>query len=398
MNQENQEKIVCPRCGSQVSINSRCCLQCGWLNPNDPANQQVNEFIERNKEPAYQVGSLQNIAYKDGQVTKSIGSKTGNRKVCFLINYLLYIFVIVLSFLIIFGNSYLDFSVIKNSTFPYIAFITSIIFLYVYSMELVFIKANKKWWYSLVPFYNLFVLCEIVFKKKWLGIILLIPVIGQLFFIVVLYKLATKFKYSGLLTILFPIIYIPLMGFGSRLYEDIHYADEDLTLEKDYKRKKIFFISILLFLLLSSGFIFWNNIIEIKSKTFKLKNYYYIIATKQIVNKTKQLAKENYLECSDYGYRKDRGIYYVEYGDIGTVAYIPFHTYADVISGYVIIDNRSGDSKYYISITDGNYGYPETLYEDVNIDSIVPYEELVSRSDINSCRNTKPKATVGGFK
>lgn len=397
MNQDNQVKIVCPRCGNQIDITSRCCLNCGWLNPNDPANQNMQQFVNKNETSVYQVGSGQSIVESKG-LTTSVVSNTGNKTLCFVINYLIYLLIIIASFIVILGNGVIDFYIVKNSLFPYVLFSTSVVFLYVYSLELIYMKCNRKWWYSLIPVFNLFVLTDIVYKKKWLGILLLIPIVGQIFLLVLLYKLATRFKYNGLLAIIFPIIYIPLMGFGSRLYEGINYVSEDKTLEKDYKRKKTFFVTIVVFLLLGGSFIFWNNIIEIKSHAFRLKNYYYVLATKQIVKKTEQLAKENYLECEGSSYKENSGIYYVEYADIGDVAYIPFHMYTDVIFGYVIIDNTSGESKYYVSLSDGTYGYPETLSDAVTIDTIVPYEKLERKTNVNICVNKKPKASVGGMK
>lgn len=392
------EKVFCPRCGNEMNGNSRYCTKCGYLNPNDPANQSMKKYIEADNSNLYQVGSGQTIIKEEGQITTSVASNTGNKKVCFIINYALYMLIIIGGFFITVGNANIDFNTIRNSLFSYIAFITSIVFLYVYSMELIFMKANKRWWYALIPFFNLFILSDIVFKKKWLGIILLIPVIGQLFFIVTLYKLATKFRCSGLFTILFPVIFIPIMGFGSRLYEGIHYADEDKTLENDYKRKRVFFVSIMIFTLIGGMLLYWSNINDIRVKTVKLKNYYYVYATKQIVKKTKQLANENYLVCDDYDYSKNYGVYYIEYADIGEVAYIPLHAYKDVISAYIIIDNTNGNSNYYISMSDGTLGYPETLYNNVNVDSVVSYKEITKRNNINICHNTKQKATVGGLK
>ena len=398
MNQDNEVKIVCPRCGNVINGNARCCLNCGWLNPNDPSNQNMQKFMEDERKKRYQVGSGQTIIQKDvNSITTSAVSNTGNKLLCFILNYLLYIVIIAFSFFIILGKSIISFESIKNSIFPYIVFVVSILFLYIYSLELIFMKCNKKWWYSLIPIFNLFVLADIVYKKKWLGIILLIPIVGQIFLLVIMYKIATNFKYSGLLAIIFPVIYIPLMGFGSRLYEGVSYVTEDLTLEKDYRRKKIFFFTLLFFLITGGGLVFWNNIIEIKSHAFRLKNYYYVLATKQIVDKTEQLAKENFLEC-DQNYKDTRGMYYVEYVDIGAVAYLPFYRYSDIIEGYVIIDNTSGSSKYYVSLSDGTYGFPETLSDDVTIDTVVPYEKIIKRNDINMCINTKPKVSVGGMK
>lgn len=399
MNQDNQVKMMCPRCGKEMNINARYCLQCGYLNPNDPANKNMQKFIapEEKKNTLYQVGSGQSIMQNNNsnQIVNSIASNTGNKVLCFLINYSIYMFIIIFSFFFILGSKTIDFNAVRNSLFPYVALVVSIIFLYVYPMELVFMKANKKWWYALIPFFNLFILSEIVYKKRWLGIILSLPIIGQLFLIVTFYKLAEKFKYSGLLTIIFPIVFIPLMGFGSRLYENTNYSSGEQTLEKDYKRKRLFFVSIMVFLILGGVLIFWNNIIDIKSKAFRLNNYYYVFASGLVVNKTKQIDKVNYFECDSYDYNENKGKYYIEYRDVSDFVYIPFHSYRDMLSAYVVVDNTSGSSKYYISLGDGTYGFPETLYEDVNADTIVPYESIPKRSDVNNCRIVAPKSTLG---
>ena len=49
-------------------------------------------------------------------------------------------------------------------------------------------------------------------------------------------------------------------------------------------------------------------------------------------------------------------------------------------------------------MSDGTLGYPETLYNNVNVDSVVSYKEITKRNNINICHNTKQKATVGGLK
>lgn len=386
MNEPNNNKIICPRCGNKMGINSRCCLKCGYLNPNVVENQNMKPYMTIKKDSSYQIGSGDTVVKQSGGITNSIASKTGNKKVCFIINFIVYIAIIVISFLLTVNTKIISFDSIKNSVFPYIVLIVSALSIYLYSIQLIFIKCNKRWWFSLIPIYNLFILSEILFKNKWLGFIYLVPVVGQIFFLVSLYELAEKFEYNGFFAVICPIIYIPLMGFGNRLYDGINYVSEESTLENDYKRKKVFFIILVLFTLLSGVLIFWNNIVEIKGKAFRLKNYYYVLATKQIVKKTESLAEEGYLACQEYDYSKDKGKYYIEYSDIGNIAYIPLHSYMDIIGGYVIIDNTSGNSKYYVSISDGTYGYPETLYEKVDIDTIVSYERIYERSDINYCR------------
>ncbi|MBR5370098.1 MAG: hypothetical protein IK137_02205 [Bacilli bacterium] len=394
MNQDNVVKIICPRCGSQMNSNSRYCLKCGYLNPNDPANQNMQKYISVNKEDSYSIGSGNTVIKKEHQITNSIASKTGNKLVCFVFNFLLYVICIVLSYLLLVDRSNFSLNNIMNSLFPYVSFLISIVFLYAYSMELIFIKSNNKWWYALIPFYNLCLLTDIVYKEKWLGIVLLIPVIGQIFLIITLYKLALKFKYSGILTILFPIIYIPLMGFGNRLFEDINYIAEDNTLEDDYRRKRVFFILLIAIMVFGAILMFWNNIVDIKSKALRIKNYYYVYVTNEVVSSTKKNIKDGFISCQKYKYKDDRGIYYIEYPDVGDYVYVPLHYYNDVISAYIIIDNNSGNSKYYVSMSDGTFGFPETLYEEISVDKIVPYNELTKRNDINTCVVGSPKITI----
>lgn len=400
MNQDNM-KIYCPRCGSEMNSNSRYCMKCGYLNANNEANQNMQQYIPKQEVNSYQIGSGQNInqpvVSNNNQIVNSIATDTGNKLICFLVNYFIYLLVLGISFFTSFNKITISLDTLKNSTFIYVAFISSIVFLFIYSMQLIFMKCNKRWWAALVPVYNFMILTEIVFNKKWLGLLLLIPGVGQVFLLVIFYIMGTKFKFNGLLTMLFPIIFIPIMGFGSRFYEGRNYVNEERDLEKDYKRKKIFFITILIFLVLSFVVIFWANIIDVKNKARRITNYYYVFATHQVVKKAKQLGEENYLVCDDYEYSSDSGIYYVELRDMGKVAYLPFYYMREVIGGYVIIDNSGEKTKYYISMSDGAFGYPEMNSDDVSLDKITEYKEVIYKSEdtVNYCRNTKHSATVG---
>lgn len=391
MNQDSGYKILCPRCGSEMNSNSRYCMKCGYLNTSNEANQNMKQYVPKEEVNSYQIGQGQVIDQNNQRILNSVGFNTGNRRVCFLLNYLLYLVIIIGSFVLMFKDSVITLDVIKNSLYPILAFEVSILFLFIYSMELIFMKCNKKWYYALIPIYNLFILTEIVFNKRWLGILLLIPVVGQIFFLVILYILGTKFKYNGLLTMLFPIIFIPLMGFGTKFFEGRNYLNENNTLENDYRRKKIFFITIMIFLVSSFIILFWTNILDIKNRAKKITNYYYVYASHQIVEKTKVLGEENYLLCDDYDYSSTSGIYYVQYPDMGAVAHFPFYYLRDVIGGYVIIDNNSGN--YYISMSDGTFGFPQLNINDVKLENIEEYSnvEYKDKNSVNYCINTKTR-------
>lgn len=396
MDQDNN-KIYCPKCGNEMNSNSRYCMKCGFLNANNEANQNIQSYIPKVETSSYQIGQGQVINQESNQVTTAIASNTGNSIFCFLLNFFVYVLIIGLGF--IFSMRGLDITLenIKISVFPYIALISSVVFLFVYSLQLIFIKCNKRWWSVFIPIYNLMILSDITFKKKWLGLLTLIPVIGQVLFLVMLYKLGTQFKYNGLLTMLFAPVMIPIIGFGTRLYESTTFVSRNDNLEKDYKRKKLFLTLIILFIIFGALFIFWNNIIETKTKAKKLSNYYYVYASNRIVDKTKRYINNNYLECDDYDYSNDRGTYYIYYSDIGNNIYLPFYYMREAISGYVVVDNNNGSSKYYVSMSDGYYGFDETLLSEVNINTIVEYKEIIpkDKDKVNYCTVNIPKIIIG---
>ena len=143
------------------------------------------------------------------------------------------------------------------------------------------------------------------------------------------------------------------------------------------------------------------NIIVIKYinililKKIKVVNYYYVLVSKQVVYKAEYMANENRYVCDDYDYNEESGVYYIWYADVNDFTYVPFHAFRDVVSGYVIIDNTSGVSKYYVSLSDGTYGFDKTLSDDIKIDTIVPFESVEDRKDLNRCTIIKRKSTLG---
>ena len=58
--------------------------------------------------------------------------------------------------------------------------------------------------------------------------------------LILYYKLGKAFNKNGILTALFPLIMLPIIGFGDSLYNNRSYIKNDSknSLEKDYKFKK----------------------------------------------------------------------------------------------------------------------------------------------------------------
>ncbi len=82
-------------------------------------------------------------------------------------------------------------------------------------------KAGKPGWASIIPFYNLIVLLEIVRKPLLWFVLLLIPGINIIFGIWVVNILSRRFGQEGAFTaglIFLPFIFYPILGFGTASY------------------------------------------------------------------------------------------------------------------------------------------------------------------------------------
>jgi hypothetical protein len=101
--------------------------------------------------------------------------------------------------------------------FVYIA----VIVLMIVGMWKVFAKAGKPGWAAIIPFYNMYVLLEIVGKPVWWLIMFFIPIANIVFLILTYVALAPRFgKSAGFAVglIFLPFVFFPIMGFDSSQY------------------------------------------------------------------------------------------------------------------------------------------------------------------------------------
>ncbi len=96
-----------------------------------------------------------------------------------------------------------------------------LIVLMIASMWKVFTKAGKPGWASIIPFYNIIVLLEIVGRPWWWLLLMFVPFLNFVIAIIVYIDLAKSFGKGvgfaiGLL--LLPFIFFPILAFGSAEY------------------------------------------------------------------------------------------------------------------------------------------------------------------------------------
>lgn len=87
----------------------------------------------------------------------------------------------------------------------------------------IFAKAGEPGWASLIPIYNTCVWLKIAGKPMWWIILLIIPIVNLVIAILAVVGLANKFGKGGGFAvglILLPIIFYPILAFGSAEYQN----------------------------------------------------------------------------------------------------------------------------------------------------------------------------------
>lgn len=86
----------------------------------------------------------------------------------------------------------------------------------------IFEKAHEPGWTAIIPIYNQYVILKITKRPWWWLVLLLLPVIGSITWLVMMYNLAKAFDKGTLFAIglmLLPMIGFIILGFGSATYQ-----------------------------------------------------------------------------------------------------------------------------------------------------------------------------------
>ena len=102
-----------------------------------------------------------------------------------------------------------------------IAAIAIAVLLTVVPMWRIFRRAGRPGWAAIVPIFSQYTLCEVVGRPVWWLIWLLIPYLNIVFWLIFAIDLARAFGRStgfGVGMWLLPIIFVPILGYGSAPY------------------------------------------------------------------------------------------------------------------------------------------------------------------------------------
>jgi hypothetical protein len=85
----------------------------------------------------------------------------------------------------------------------------------------VFVKAGEPGWAAIVPIYNIITLLKIAGRPAWWFILMILPIVNFVVAILVSIDVARKFGKGtgfGIGLALLPMIFYPMLGFGSASY------------------------------------------------------------------------------------------------------------------------------------------------------------------------------------
>ena len=394
----NNEKniIYCSRCGAEMEARSRYCMKCGNLNESHPDNDKYSKVLKKANKGTngYQIGSGRKLFGRgpDKSGVNMLSEKNANKKIFIIFNVIVIAVLCLISLLSLLKMEELSFNAFLNTGVMVNFIFVGIFSMFFVSNQILFIKIDEYWWGSLIPFYNFYLLSQAVFGNGLFFIMIFIPVVNIFYLLVLYYKLGASFGKSGFLTAILPIIMIPIIAFGSSAYNGVYYVDDDSkdALEKTYgPYRKFADFSGFLILLGILGFLLTNN----NYITFgeKGRNMQIVAGSEITVRKVKKAVESGKVLCKDVNdYNtsiKHNGTYYF-YSEDFFYEYGFKSSLIDESMGYVKVVNNNGKYSYFISITAGKLGLPETGEKDISVD-VVKENYKVKKPNGIMCRLAK---------
>ena len=274
MNNED-EKVFCTKCGEPMKSSSRCCLKCGNLNPMHKDNQNYFETLAEihgntytpppvqggvvqptimpqpqqsvNSHIPQQVVSNQTVPVQStipnpsqSEVTTVIPTKDNSTSflVCNIVNGVFLLLDVLFMILILASEGI-------SSSLGIAMALMGATTLMLFGLQVFYLEMGKSWWAVFVPLYGNMVLSDIAMGNMLIGLLTLIPVIGEIAIIVILYNLGDKIGKSGIMTVLFFPIIAALFGFNACSYVCGNKTKDSVN---RFLHKGIYYISFIAFI------------------------------------------------------------------------------------------------------------------------------------------------------
>ena len=372
--------MFCPRCGAQINPKQRYCMKCGALNYDHPDNQKMKQYIT--EEEFNKANEEYNNPEKNAVETVEIGGRTYETKTA---NKQKYVDTRAALGLLLFITICLG--AVYYFVFPYSILMTLALCLAFFLLSFwmlvnicIYMKGGYSGFVSFIPFYSQYALYDIAVGNGWMFLVSFIPIFGLIYALYVSYQIGKVFGKSGLLTLFFPFIMLPIIAFSDSAAYQGDGRKFKMFLEKNKRRNTLapaFVISALIFLVF----------LEFTQTSFAEDCADYF-TTKDILSVKNKVSKDI-----------EDGVYSCDKGDIVTISgtyYIPFDDATELMDLPIPIRSSFNGNKfsgYFKVVVKGSHNtitYAITDGEDVysNIYFGLEPEDVIVPKNVNTCKKS----------
>lgn len=201
----NESKfLICTRCGSRIRREQRNCLKCGQLNFENPDNDYMKKYEKKYNKSINKDAIVKNLfIYNNERPNEVLANNTGNVFLFTIVNALIFLISLVMVFHNGLSNGF-------NIDFIILLIKIVILYLELFSFQLLLMKANKPWWYGFIIFSILFLF---VILFNFLKVKLLIFIFLFLIFFIS-YNIGQAFGKNPWICIIFAPIMLPIVAFS----------------------------------------------------------------------------------------------------------------------------------------------------------------------------------------
>ncbi len=240
---KQEEFIYCEKCGSKMRADQRCCIKCGHINFLNNDNDSMEKYAEVAKKENDQ-SLLSDNKFISGNNSSNIffADHAGSRIFCLIVNFMVYF--LSLYFLYSYRTNLLNLDIpIDNNCKLVLSFlIVTYLWTIILSIQLFYMKANKKWYAPFIPIYNLYEWFNITMGNGWYFLLMLVPGVNLVLLFISFYNVGIRFKVNKFLSLLFlPFVCVYIALNTEVLYRDVKYVfnkDREKALSIEYKTSR----------------------------------------------------------------------------------------------------------------------------------------------------------------
>lgn len=378
--------MICPRCGAEMTPKQRYCMKCGALNYDHPDNQKMKTYItpeefdkanqDYNDPTKHEVDTVEFAG-------RTYETKTKNKKG--FIDTKSAVLLLLLMTIILGGLAYFW----LNYSLSFIIVVCLIYFImtfYVIVNAAIYMKGGYSGFTPLIPFYSQYAYFDIAVGNGWNFLLVPIPIFGPFYALYANYRLGRVFGKSGWLTLFFPFIMLPIIALNDRtVYEgNGEKYPQFVTSGKRRNAQIPAFVYSLCFFLAFLSFAFTPS-------SDLCRELFYVNDVNSLVNTVNTDVVDGIYNCDGNMITEKDGEYYIPFSnasDLTMYSFIPIRSSMNggSLEGYIRVVKTKKNYQYYVTLTDGEYGFDNVNSRLLSPESIEKMDSVEVPENVTTCK------------